>query len=182
MQAHAFVNLITGAQSQTRNPRADLVVVMSYDKLVSKLSVDGLAEYSDGSPLPAETARRYACEANIIPVVLGSDGVPLDVGRGRRLATPAQRAAQRSMYRTCAIKGCDRHFERCDIHHLKEWEELGLTDLVNLLPLCTFHHHRAHEGRWRLQLDPSTRELTVHLPDGTVHSRTLPDIIEERAA
>jgi hypothetical protein len=86
------------------------------------------------------------------------------------------------MYRTCAIGGCNHKFDRCDIHHLDEWDNLGPTDLVNMAPLCPFHHHRAHEGRWRLQLDPSTRQLTVHLPDGTLHSRSLPDIITERAA
>ena len=155
-------------------------MIIDYDKLVSELHVNGLSEYSDGSPLPAMTARRYACQANIIPVVLGGKGVPLDVGRASRLATPAQRAALRAMYRTCAINGCDKHFDRCDIHHIKEWEALGPTDLINLLPLCDFHHHRAHEGRWRLQLDPSTRQLAVHLPNGTMHSQSFPDIIEEQ--
>jgi hypothetical protein len=142
----------------------------------------GLLEYSDGSLIPAETARRHACTANVIPIVLDGDGQPLDVGRTNRFATPSQRAALRAMYRTCAIGGCNHKFDRCDIHHLDEWDNLGPTDLVNMAPLCAFHHHRAHEGRWRLQLDPSTRQLTVHLPDGTLHSQSLPDIITERAA
>ena len=86
------------------------------------------------------------------------------------------------MYRTCAIDGCDHHFDRCHIHHLDEWDDLGPTDLDNLLPLCSFHHHRAHEGRWRLQLDPSTRQLDVRLPNGQLHSRSQPDLLEERRA
>jgi hypothetical protein len=86
------------------------------------------------------------------------------------------------MYRTCAIDGCDRHFEDCHIHHLAEWDDLGDTDLDNLAPLCSFHHHRVHEGRWRQQLDPSTRQLTVHLPDGALHSTTRPDLMIERIA
>ncbi len=96
--------------------------------------------------------------------------MPLDVGRSRRLATKEQRIALRSMYATCAIDGCDRHFDDCHVHHLKEWDDDGFTDLDNLLPLCSHHHHQAHEGRWRLQLDPSTRQLTVTLPTGQQHS------------
>jgi hypothetical protein len=129
------------------------------------------------------TARRHACNASIIPAVLDSAGMPLDVGRGARHATPAQRRALRSMYRTCAVGDCDRGFDHCEIHHLLEWDEHdGPTDLDNLLPVCSYHHHRAHEGRWRLQLDPSTRQLDVSLPDGALHSRSRPDLLAERRA
>ncbi len=86
------------------------------------------------------------------------------------------------MYRTCAIDGCDAHFDRCYIHHLVEWDDLGLTDLDNLVPLCSFHRYEAHEVRWQLQLDPSTRQLTVRLPDGTHHSTAPPDLLAERSA
>ena len=141
-----------------------------------------MCEYSDGTTVPAETARRHACDANIIPVVMGGDSRPLDVGRARRLATAAQRTALRAMYRTCAIDGCDRHFDTCHVHHIVEWDDHGLTDLDNLVPVCSFHHHRVHEGRWRLQLDPSTRQLTVTLPNESKHSQSLPDLLAERNA
>ena len=188
LEAVALVNLVTGARAANAGPQpADVVILIDYDKflagaIVGAAGSDGISEYSDGTPIPVETVRRHACDANIIPVVLGGHGMPLDVGRARRLATPSQRSALRSMYRTCAIDGCDRHFDRCHIHHLLEWDDDGFTDLENLLPLCSFHHHRAHEGRWRLQLDPSTRQLTVHLPDGTLHSTSRPDMIEQRPA
>ena len=54
------------------------------------------AETHGGTPLPVETIRRMACEAGIIPIVLGGDSQPLDVGRERRLATRAQRMALNS--------------------------------------------------------------------------------------
>ena len=72
--------------------------------------------------LGAKTARRHACDANIIPAVLDTDGMPVDIGRQNRLASRTQRQALRSMYRTCAIDGCDHHFDQCQIHHLLEWE------------------------------------------------------------
>jgi hypothetical protein len=90
-----------------------------------------------------------ACEAEIIPVVLGGDGRVLDVGRARRLATADQRRALRAMHRTCAAPHCTVRFGDCDIHHLKEWRDGGATNLQNLIPLCSKHHHLIHEGQWR---------------------------------
>lgn len=181
--AIALDRLVSGERTSQQLGVAEAMVIIDHRSLIDGVHASTVAEYSDGSPIPVEHIRRVACDAKIIPVVLGGDGVPLDVGRARRLATPAQRAALRSMYRTCAIDGCDHHFDRCHLHHLLEWEaDLGPTDLDNLLPLCSFHHHRAHEGRWRLQLDPSSRQLTVHLDNGTYHSQAWPDMIDDRRA
>jgi hypothetical protein len=43
----------------------------------------------------------------------------------------------------------------------------GLTDLVNLLPVCVQHHHKVHDCGWNITLD-GQRQLAVTLPDGTV--------------
>ena len=53
------------------------------------------------------------------------------------------------MHHTCAAPDCPVRFGDCDIHHLKDWKEGGLTNLENLVPLCSKHHHHIHEGRWR---------------------------------
>ena len=58
-----------------------------------------------------------------------------------RLATYKQRLALRAMHATCAVEGCDMDFDWCEIHHLHPWEHGGLTDLDNLVPLCSYHHH-----------------------------------------
>ncbi len=178
--ARALDRLVCGTGSTRGMGPAEVAVLIDYRTLLDGRHDGSVCEYSDGTSIPVEAARRHACEANIIPVVLGGDSQPLDVGRARRLATPTQRIALRAMNRSCAIDGCDQHFDRCHIHHLVEWDDLGLTDLDNLVPLCSFHHHRAHEGRWQLQLDPSTRQLTVRLPDGSPHLQSLPDLLAER--
>ena len=49
----------------------------------------------------------------------------------------------------CAAPDCPVRFGDCDIYHLEEWREDGATDLVNLIPLCSRHHHPIHEGQWR---------------------------------
>ena len=178
--ARALDRLVCGEGPAHGVGPAEVAVLIDYQTLIDGRHEDTICEYSDGSSIPAEQARRHACDAGIIPVVLGGDGQPLDVGRAHRLATGDQRTALRAMYRTCAIGGCANHFDRCHIHHLDEWEELGLTNLDNLVPLCSFHHHRAHEGRWQLQLVASSRQLTVRLPDGTLHSQAFPDLLEQQ--
>lgn len=178
--AIALIGLVTGGRLKAQAPPS-VAVMVDYQTITTGLHATSICEYADGTALPVEAARRHACDAKIIPVVLDSHGMPIDVGRGARHATPAQRTALRSMYRTCAVDGCERSFDRCEMHHILEWLNLGDTDLDNLLPLCAYHHHRVHEGRWRLQLDPSTRQLDVFLPDGSRHSRCVPDIIAERS-
>ena len=75
---------------------------------------------------------------------------------------------------SCAASGCTArvhspvvtsHFDRCEIHHIVPWELGGLTDLANLLPTCSYHHHLVHEGGWSLHLAPD-RLLTIRQPDG----------------
>jgi hypothetical protein len=177
IDAAALVDVVTGARSRSGPQTAQVAIFVPLATLTGCDSHPTPAEYSDGTAMPVETARRLACDADIIPVVLSGAGLPLDVGRARRLATPEQRVALRSMYRTCAIDGCDRHFDLCHIHHIVEWEHGGFTDLANMVPLCSHHHHRAHEGRWQLRLDASSRQLTVTLPNGSIHSVSVPDAV-----
>lgn len=142
-----------------RRNRPTVIVTIGYDELAGAIEGHGVhARWADGTPMPAETVRRLACDANIIPTVLGGKGQPLDVGRARRLATDAQRTALRTQYDGCAFRGCDRPFDWCHIHHLRPWQAGGRTDLENLVPLCGHHHHLAHEGGWTAQ----------RKPDGTV--------------
>jgi hypothetical protein len=143
--------------------------------LQSGLHANSVCETSEGTPLPVEVARRLACTAEIIPVIVDERGEALAVGRTPRLATPAQRAALRAMHRTCIHPTCTVPFDDCQIHHIIPWELDGRTDLPNLAPLCSHDHHRVHEGGWTLTLTPD-RIATWTLPDGTIfHTGTTID-------
>lgn len=183
LAAAALVDLATSA-SRTRRPgRAEILTLVDIRTITDGVHDASVCELDDGTPLPVETMRRLACDAHIIPIVLNGEGMPLDVGRSRRLATDDQRRALRAMYRTCGIGDCDVPFDRCEMHHLTEWTaDMGETNLDSLIPGCSRHHHLVHEGGWRLVLDPVTRELTVWLPDGTLHSRSRPDSVVARTA
>lgn len=126
-----------------------------------------------GSNVRSETLQRYLCDCDIQAVTM-SNGIPVNVGRTYRTATTAQRLALRAIYDTCAIPGCDATFDWCHIHHLDFWENGGRTDLDNLVPLCSRHHHHAHEGGWELKLLPD-RTLRTWRPNGTPHSEAMPN-------
>ena len=167
LKADALVGLITGAR--TTGHRVPDLTLLSDSRTVRDGPHQGtVCETGDGQPLPVETVRRLGCEATITPITLDDDGVPLQMGRTRRLATVEQRRALRAMYRACGFPGCGVRFEDCRIHHVTWWEHLGGTNLDNLLPMCERHHHHVHEGGWNLTLKPD-RTITLRRPDGTLH-------------
>lgn len=168
LAAVALANLIAGGHQAARPGVAEIGLIVDERTLCDGAAhQDTVCELTDGTPVPVETAQRVACDAHIVPVVVSADGNVLNVGRTQRLANRQQRVALRALYRTCAFSECDVPFARCEIHHLHEWERGGRTDLSNLLPICSHHHHLVHEGGWQLQLDPD-RTLTIVQPDGHV--------------
>jgi hypothetical protein len=149
IRADAFMAMVTATPIPGARHHAELLILIDLATLRSGLHDASICETYDGQPLPPATVRRLACEADIIPIVLDGDSSVVDVGRAKRLASADQRRALRAMHCTCAAPDCPVRFGDCDIHHLKEWREGGLTNLENLIPLCSKHHHLIHEGQWR---------------------------------
>jgi hypothetical protein len=166
LRVDAFAQLLThsGAHHQRS---AEIVVLVDHDTLRDGVFGTGsVCESIDGNPLHPATVRRLACDAALIPAVLGGDGVPLDLGRSRRLASAEQRTALASMYATCAHPDCSVPFRRCRIHHLDPWHPDGETNLDRLIPLCERNHHDVHEGGWTLTMTPD-RVISLYTPGGT---------------
>ncbi len=109
-----------------------------------------LPESDWGVPLSGAAARRLACDARIIPVVLGAASEPLDVGRAAYVVPPAMRRALIVRDRGCAFPGCDRPPSWCHAHHVKHWAQGGDTAIGNLVLLCGHHHRLIHRGEWRV--------------------------------
>lgn len=165
LHGHAFCELIdhlpTDGWSTTAN--STVLVAIGIESLMEQVGEASAAGWTwEGPPetgsgrldqgvtVTASDVRRMACAAGIVPVVLGGDSVPLDLGRERRLFSDAQRKALATMYDTCAIEGCERSFAWTEIAHPKAWKDGGSTDLDNAVPICGWHHHRAHEPIWQL--------------------------------
>jgi hypothetical protein len=137
----AVVNVVVDLNTLTRPEDTDLVAARCDLERVGPIGRDAIA--------------RLGCDGSFSRIVMDGPSVVLDMGRRSRLATPSQRRAIAIRDRHCVFDGCDRAPDWCDIHHLVSWlEELGLTDLANLVLLCRRHHIMVHETRWTLTLQP----------------------------
>ncbi|MBC7277919.1 HNH endonuclease signature motif containing protein [Nocardioides sp.] len=134
-------------------------VVISLEELRKELGTATLGyDETNGTTITAAEARRMACNATIIPWVLGGDSEVLDAGRASRVFLPIQRKALRLQQKCCQAEGCDMPPEWCDAHHFKAWAAGGRTDLKDGVLLCPHHHRLAHNPAYVHQ----------RLPDGTV--------------
>ncbi len=154
-----------GGVSDRRDRRGTIVAHIDIATLTDGRHDSTLCETDSGVPLPVDTVRRIACDADIIPVVLDGDSVVLDEGRAKRLATFEQRIAIEAMQATCSHPDCTVSIDDCRIHHLTPWAAGGRTDLADLAPVCEPHHHLIHEGGWNLAMTPE-RTATWTRPDG----------------
>jgi Domain of unknown function (DUF222) len=166
LAARALVDLARQGPGTGRPAEAEIRVHVDAETLVDPGTEPGLCEYEDGTPVPPSTVRRFACHGRLVPIVIDTDGVVLDAGREQRLANRDQRRALRAMYRTCAVEGCEVAFSRCEIHHARLFDHGGDTDLADLAPLCSPHHHQVHQPGWTQHLAPD-RTYTITTPAGT---------------
>jgi len=167
----ALIALIDGTGAKSNG--VDMSILIDATTLLHGIHDATVIDCGLPIELPLETIRRMACVAEVAPIIVGADGVKLNVGHTTRLATPAQRRALRAMYRTCAVPGCCVAWDQIVIHHVKYYRNRGPTDIDNLLPLCVKHHHCAHEGGWQFTL-AADRTLTITLPGGKVSCHSPP--------
>jgi hypothetical protein len=123
--------------------KAQVVVLIDHERLTDP--VRGAGFTLAGEVLSPGTVRRLACDASIIPMVLGSQDEPLDVGRTKRLVTPAMLAALWVRDKRCTFPGCGRPPLWCEAHHVVHWADGGPTCLLNLALLCQYHHTYVHQ-------------------------------------
>lgn len=136
-----------------------LVVTVDHTQLRDAL---GVAELATGGRISAGEARRLACTADLVPVVLGGPSEVLDVGRTSRLFRPAQRIALMLRDRGCRAVGCTIPAAWCEAHHLgTPWAAGGRTDLADGALLCSHHHHRIHDPGYDHELT-ARGEISFH--------------------
>jgi hypothetical protein len=113
----------------------------------------GTAVLGSGDEVSAAEARRLACGADILPMVLGTDSAPLDLGRAARLFDRYQRIALTARDGGCVFPGCDRPPGWAEAHHVRPWSAGGKTDLANGALHCGFHHRLVHRDQgWEVRI------------------------------
>ena len=151
---------------------AGTLPAQGFDRPTVKITIpletltDGLgpaATLDDGQPISAGQARRLACDADIIPVVLGGNSEILDVGRSQRLFTKGLRIGLIARDQGCAFPHCDVTAAACEGHHIIPWHQGGDTALSNGVLLCPWHHRliepdpgQSEHSQWQVFLDPDT--------------------------
>ena len=154
--------LDTDAVPDSHGTPARLLVTITHEALLAgvdhaaALPVTGLT--GDGLDLPPAVVRRLACDAEIIPVVLGTRGEVLDIGRVSRTVTTPIWHALVTRDRHCAFPGCTRPPLMCHAHHLHHWADGGTTALDNLVLVCGHHHRVLHHTPWQIRINPEDRQ------------------------
>ena len=173
-QADALVALARGALDggglpTVRGERPHVRVTIDLMALCAERGAAGVAGGSLGwaGPINPETARRLACDASVVRIITGPDGLPLDVGRAQRTASAAIRRAVELRDGHCVFAGCDAPPEWCDVHHVVHWAHGGPTSCDNGALLCERHHTSCHEGGFTIRRDPGTSCWHTYRPDGS---------------
>ena len=161
--------LATDLAPDCHGARPRLAVTTSLDVLRGQIDWTTLgaavSTTDDGLDLAPSVVRRLACDADLIPIALGTHGEVLDVGRTQRLVTPALWRALVCRDAHCAFPGCTRPPVMCHAHHILHWADGGHTTLDQPRPAVRAAppHHPPHP----LGSPPQPRRRPTRVPPTT---------------
>jgi hypothetical protein len=151
--------LTTGGLPAAGGLRPQVMVTIDYRDLLARLEnlehgtgIPGTGLFTFTGPVTAATVRKIACDADIIPVLLGSQGRILDIGRTTRVFPPHIRKALAARDQGCAFPGCTIPTPWCEAHHITYWSHGGTTSTDNGTLLCSHHHHLIHKEQWQIHV------------------------------
>ncbi|CNG53329.1 protein of uncharacterised function DUF222 [Mycobacterium tuberculosis] len=156
--AAALTSVLSGGHKTTK-----VTVICDLDTLTGDAAP---ARLPDGTPIPAEQARRIALSAGVSPLLLGRGHLPLYLGRTERFASPGQRRALEALYPACAVQGCEVPGTLAEVDHVEGWALGSSTDIDQLALCCGWHNRwkaanpdkvdvtRTSDGRYTYRLHP----------------------------
>jgi hypothetical protein len=110
----------------------------------------GVAVTANGTLLPMRDVIRMASHAwHYLCVFDQHTERPLYLGRSKRIASADQRIVLHSRDRGCTAPGCDVPGYLCEVHHVDEWVDGGLTNIDKLTFACRAHHRLIRPGGWK---------------------------------
>jgi hypothetical protein len=168
----ALVSIARESLAHDHGRLAGTAVTMNVTMTLEQLLTGVGAAHIDGidEPISAATARRLACDAQLIPIVLGGDSEPLDLGHAQRLFSESQRRALAIRDGGCVWVNCTAPPGWCEVAHLAAWATGGRTDIRNGALMCPFHHRRFDRDGWGYEW--AAGELRLIPPASVDPSRT----------
>ena len=142
--------------------RGSATLVVTIDFLVLAGILAGLGITDTDTGITPDTVRQLACDAKILPMVLGSKNQPLNIGRKKRLVEDELRRAVIHRDKHCTYAGCDRPPVMCDVHHVESWWAGGDTSLANSALLCSTHHRIVHRDHLTATATVTDTGVTWH--------------------
>ncbi len=143
----AKIALRTDELPRTGGHRPQILVTIGYEELFNRLTTgQATGAFSFTGPVTAERVRELACDADIIPLVLGGHGQILNQGRKQRLHTQSQRLAIIARDQGCIRPGCTMPAAWTEVHHVTYWENGGHTSVDEGVLTCSYDHHVIHHG------------------------------------
>ena len=137
----AFMRLVeTGWDSEVaRRPHGQHTAIVMHLDIEQRIAALHLG------PVLSESDRQYlSCDATC-EVWFERDGQVIGAGRTTRLINRRLRRALEHRHPTCSVPGCGST-RGLHAHHLRHWEDGGLTELANLVLVCPYHHRLHHRG------------------------------------
>ncbi|MGX9788898.1 HNH endonuclease signature motif containing protein [Mycobacterium sp. MMS18-G62] len=137
----AFMRLVEASWDAevARRPHGQHTTVVAHVDVEQRIAALHLG------PLLSDAERQYlTCDATG-EVWFERDGQPIGAGRTTRLISRRLRRALEHRHPTCAVPGCGAT-RGLHAHHIRHWEDGGVTELDNLVLLCPYHHRLHHRG------------------------------------
>ncbi|MGW1682563.1 DUF222 domain-containing protein [Saccharopolyspora sp. NPDC002376] len=158
----ALLDLVLDSDGMPRTggQRPHLTVTIDYEDLANALQGHEVTAFgvagtlgATGQALSPQAIRRIACDSDVLPLVLGGESLPLDVGMSQRTAPSHLRAALLVRDGVCAFPRCDHPPGTPQAHHITHWIDGGPTCVDNMVMLCAHHHRTIHTQHWGIVLD-----------------------------
>jgi hypothetical protein len=110
-----------------------------------------------GPVVPGPVARYLACDAQVM-VATYRIGQLIGIHPTVRAPSRAMRRALERRDQGCAHPLCSQR-RWLHAHHIRQWDDGGLTVPANLVMLCPHHHRELHHGVFSIEGNPDTGTL-----------------------
>lgn len=152
------VVLTMPTHEQWLDSQAKMITTVPFLTLAGSAELPGT--FSDGSPIPAETARRVAKHAKSWTRILTdpATGTPVDAKAATYQIPENVRQTLIAKWQACTIPGCTRRAETTEIDHVVPFDhehpaDGGLTRFGNLHPLCKMHHQAKTDRKYSVRMN-----------------------------